>query len=318
MRESRYNNGRVEHQVLDANGDPVADANGPRPPLISTTDAKQQEIFNRQTGDTSVPGMRTYPGVDPSTGQPAMVTEYPNTPNKTYRPLTTAAELAAAGFTPRIEGAYDATTGQYDNEHPVMVVRGPNGTILTQRELTSAELQTWHEDRQRSRNPGNLTDEQVYQRGRQAAADEISRQQNERAAAAAARANVSVRDGPNGLQAIAVDPATGKVTATDIPGTRGKPDQVTVGGAVYERQPDGSYARAQGLPGPPGSLVTIGNDQYWAQPNPDGPPTLTRATSLAGVAPTLPRDNGPQLVAGMSPSQYLQARRGWWLDQRRA
>lgn len=67
----------------------------------------------------------------------------------------------------------------------------------------------------------------------------------------------------------------------------------------------------------PGSMVTIDGRPFWATPNadPSKAPTLTPMDPGGNVQP---KDNGPQFAPGMAPSDYLTARRQWWMDQRRA
>jgi hypothetical protein len=127
-------------------------------------------------------------------------------------------------------------------------------------------------------------------------------------------------DGRGGTIAVQAMP-DGSIKTTPLPGVpsdKPAPERVPVNGVVYERQPDGTYAPAKGLPteSKPGSVVTIEGETYWATPNadPGQPPQLTHLNP--GGA--LPKDDGPQFTPGMSPSDYLQQRRQWLLAQRRA
>lgn len=159
-RVTSYNDGRVVTQVLDENNRPVADQNGPRPPLREATDQKQANVFSTQTNDTTVPGTQQRVQINPANGQPEMATVYPNNNEVSYRPATSA-ELSQAGYTGRTEGS-PLPGGGFDNESPVWVVRGPGNVMVGQpRALTDDERKAWNLSRERARNPGGKTDEEV-------------------------------------------------------------------------------------------------------------------------------------------------------------
>jgi len=81
------------------------------------------------------------------------------------KPPTTANNPASAvtGATVQIEGTPDPSKpGGFDNERPVKVTRDAQGRqVGLAVPLAGKELQDWYEDRERSRNPGRKTDQQI-------------------------------------------------------------------------------------------------------------------------------------------------------------
>jgi len=109
-------------------------------------------------------------------------------------------------------------------------------------------------------------------------------------------------DGQGGLVAITTYPDGRAPTSAPVPGVRGKPDQVTVGGQLYERQPDGTYKPAVGLPTgaePPGASVPSG-----------------RLGEAAADLQAYQQWLSPQVQSGkLTPAQadkLLEARRAFW------
>lgn len=205
----------------------------------------------------------------------------------------------------------------------------PAGTVQTPEAKATAQEELRQKQDNQAAGKGYLTNEQIRANDRQAALDAQNAANttadNQRADAAAAQARaiqnrptVTIKeDGSGGLVSISTDPTTGLSTPHPIPGVRGTPDKVTVNGTVYERGPDGAYAPAAGLPreSKPGQVVTLNGESYWATPNadPSQPPQLSHMDP--GTRPT---DSGPQLAPGMSSSEYLNQRRAWLMDQRKA
>src|SRR4030095_9587737 len=65
----------------------------------------------------------------------------------------------------QIEGTPDPNApGGFDNERPRKVTRGANGEEVKVEPLSAAEMKDWRESRERSRNPGGLTDADVAAR----------------------------------------------------------------------------------------------------------------------------------------------------------
>jgi hypothetical protein len=255
--ERVYNDGRREW-VFFRRGKPLPDgqvpadapiATMPDRPVKSVKDEwdKQQEKAAKEQKEAAVPptvsAPPTQPNIvtrDPATG--ALVTQ----PNPNYTP---PANATTAGQTVQVEGT-PLPGGGFDNERPVKVTRDANGKqIGLPVPLMGAELEAWHEDRQRSRNPGRKTDADIA--AEQAKAEERRRQdqKDQEAASVRNRPSVSIKeDGSGGMVAISTDPTTGAITTKPIPGVRGTPDRVTVDGTIYERGQDGAYAPAAGLP----------------------------------------------------------------------
>jgi hypothetical protein len=183
VRETRYNDGRVVTQVLDANTRPVADENGPRPPLASSTDQKQADVYTRQAPkplpaggsptqnrngrvygynpDTglydvdqgAVPVTKptnVYIGTNPTTNKPTQVSEYPDG-HKEYDDTQVPASVAAStATTPHVEGT-PLPGGSYDNNHPIVVQRDANGQqVGPARELSADERKRWEQETGRS------------------------------------------------------------------------------------------------------------------------------------------------------------------------
>lgn len=79
--------------------------------------------------------------------------------------------------------------------------------------------------------------------------EEIDRREKEKADKN--KPSVTIReDGKGGLVAISTYPDGRAPTTTPVPGVQGKPDQITHQGVVYERQTDGAYKPAAGIPVP--------------------------------------------------------------------
>lgn len=80
----------------------------------------------------------------------------------TATPASPAAQ-AAQGITRQIEGTPDPNAaGGFDNERPVWVTRDANGKqIGAAVPVTGKDLDEWHADREKSRNPGRKTDQQI-------------------------------------------------------------------------------------------------------------------------------------------------------------
>src|SRR5215471_461024 len=140
------------------------------------------------------------------------------------------------GGSRQIEGTPDASKPDgYDNERPIWVTRDAAHNVVNTEAVVGQDLTSWREARERSRNPGGLTDQQIYDRGRQAAADAISAQQaaqsasaEKRAEATAAKPNVTLTQ--DGTQAVVTYP-DGRVETkpTGLPRLP-KPGEIVKGG----------------------------------------------------------------------------------------
>lgn len=180
-----------------------------------------------------------------------------------------------------------------------------------------------------NQDPRDETDAQ-----RAARADATIRQQGVDALAADARERQRKIDAQNAATAAAAarraDSAEARAVA-EANKVGSKVDDLTINGQHYTRitktSADGKTTSVENY-GPsgtliptlptetkPGSVVTLNGEFYWATPaaDPSQPPKLTR------IDPTSPpADDGPQFAPGMSGSDYLTARRGWLMQQRRA
>ena len=73
--------------------------------------------------------------------------------------------------------------------------------------------------------------------------------------AQANRPSVTLTDDGKGGKIAVITTPDGKVSSQPVPGVQGTPPTVTVNGVVYERQQDGTYAPAKGLPGKPNEIL---------------------------------------------------------------
>lgn len=123
----------------------------------------------------------------------------------------------------------------------------------------------------------------------------------------------------------ATDPRPSANTPKDTTTTENRNGQTYIKHTVTK--PDGSpgevyYTDQKGnrveLPGEqkPGQVITINGESYWATPaaDPGQPPQLTR---MNPGGPPLAA-TGPQFAPGMTPSEYLNQRRAWLIEQKRA
>ena len=169
IRETLYNDGRIVRNVLDANGNPVAEggapASGAAPakPLDSTPQYDEEQAKRWKEQQTAA---KPQPVSAPPT-QPTIVTRDPATgalttqPNPNYVPPTGAAQKPTGGREVT-EGTPDPSKpGGYDNERPRKVIRDASGKEVWSEELTGTELTAWREARERSRNPDGKTDAQI-------------------------------------------------------------------------------------------------------------------------------------------------------------
>lgn len=168
-----------------------------------------------------------------------------NTPPKPVASGSNNPASPVTGATVHIEGTPDPSKpGGFDNERPVKVVRDARGNqVGLAVPLEGKELQDWHEDRQRARNPGRKTDKEIADEKAKADSEaDRKAQQN--------RPSVTIKeDGSGGLVSIQTYPDGRTPVVTPIQGVRGTPQQVKgPDGNTYERQPDGSYAPARGIP----------------------------------------------------------------------
>lgn len=96
-------------------------------------------------------------------------------PNPLYQPSQGSTQKPPGGRE-GTEGTPDPNApGGVDNERPRWVVRDANGNEVWARPLTDAEAKQWREDRERSRNPGRKTDQQIADEQRQAQQDRVGK-----------------------------------------------------------------------------------------------------------------------------------------------
>lgn len=186
-----------------------------------------------------------------------------------------------AGSVPRIEGTPDPSKPEgRDNSTPVRAWHAPDGSVVYE-PLTPAEVLDWQRQKNGGKTDAEMTQAQVAGQG------------------AAARAEVPGHPGiwevKTQKPATATSPA---ITESHYEDSSGK---------TVPRPPDVK----------PGQVATLDGQQVWVTPNadPSKPPTITRLDPGVG---TQPQDNGPKFTPGQSPSDYLNARRAWLMDQRRA
>lgn len=172
-----YRDGRVVTYVLDENHNPITSQK-----LSEDTDPTLKEAWdkakaqaNAQAGVTKPTNV--YVGTNPSTGKPTQVSEWPDG-HKSYDDTQVPAAQASQGQTTNAEGT-QRPDGSWDNEQPREVVRDSTGKVISSKPLEGAALKDWRESRERSRNPGGKTDQQIK--------DDQTAAQNAATAAAASR-----------------------------------------------------------------------------------------------------------------------------------
>lgn len=148
------NNGDQFYAVQDVSGKPI-DLIGER---VSVDDAQVKRFKEQQTQAATAARKETrkYPGTDPRTGLPAIVTEY-ESGEPSYDSSGTAA--TRAGDTDWHTEGTPLPDGTTDNSRPIMA-RTVNGRKET-RQPTAKELEDWNLAGQMTRNPGGKTDAQV-------------------------------------------------------------------------------------------------------------------------------------------------------------
>lgn len=228
------NDGKKYDVVIGADGNPISQ--------VGDTKGQDDDVAKKWQQSQAAPTTRTINGVPSqvvgtdANGQPIWGPVQTTNGPATTAPSTAQRQEWREEGTPLPGGGFDnnqLTMAEYINGKRTGVTRAPD----------DKELRSWNNAREMSRNPGGKTDAEMDAARRQQAADDERRAQQN-------RPTVTIRDdGNGGLVSISTDPRTGQSTTSPIPGVRGKPDQVTVDGVVYERGKDGTYAPAKGLPG---------------------------------------------------------------------
>lgn len=243
VRTVTYRNGRQVTYVLDENREPVKHPDGNyAPALTETIDADVKRAWDAaqtQAGRGDQEGdIRPVPATSPIR-EVYRGGKWVTEPNPLYQaPTGSGAREWRPEGTPDGRGGFDnnqLTMAEYINGKRTGVTRAPD----------DKELRSWNNAREMSRNPGGRTDAEIAaQRDKDKAEADRQAQQN--------RPAVTIReDGSGGLVSISTDPRTGQSTTSPIPGVRGTPQQVKgPDGVTYERQPDGTYKPAAGIPAP--------------------------------------------------------------------
>lgn len=284
------NDGRQYLAVLDGEGKPISEVGDPIEP-----DTTQAQSFNQNKSTTKAPNGQQY-----SRGPDGSINEWnPNSNPPGYNIPHPEMSPAGAIRSPEAKANDEALNAQRQKNASLPKDQDPR----------------WETDAERDARAEAKRVEQRAQEGqaRQRTIDE----QNAATAAAASRRADSAE-----ARAIAEANKVGsKVEDLTIQGqhytkiTKTSADGKST--SIENYGPDGALIATLPTEKKPGQMVTVGGDQYWAAPNadPSQPPTLTRIDPSGNKQPT---DNGPQFTPGMSPSEYLNARRTWLMEQRRA
>lgn len=194
--------------------------------------------------------------------------------NRNDKPASTRAEKPSSV---QVEGTPDSSKpGGFDNERPVKASHWPDGRV-TYEPLTPAETEEWRKSRERSRNPGGITDAEQGQAAKEAAAaaKPVIREHN--------GALVSVAPDGTVTTIAAAAPKEGRAVVNGVlyekqPDNTWKPvagtDRVTAGGVVYEKGADGQYKPVAGKTAP--TRYTINGNVWEVVEGEDGKATLRK------------------------------------------
>lgn len=307
------NDGRKYNVALDANNQPMSE-------IGDTTglDDKQHAVWQQTAPKPIAPGASPTQRRQAPDGQLHI---YGYNPQTGYYDDDQGA--VASGTKPPIpvggksetQGTPDPSKpGGWDNTRPRQVITDAKGNVVWSEELTGPDLTAWRNNQQA--------------------------QMQQAAAQQGATDRKPVPQHPGYSLVTTTVPATATAPARteshyekdDAPGVTVptpadiKAGQVIKGGGANGEDVQAvedptthtiSYQPITGAAPPkrPGQVVTLGGEPYWATPasDPGQAPTLTHMDP----GTRLSRD-GPQMTPGQSPSDYLNARRAWLMQQRQA